>query len=229
MADKKSDYYGDKKVITDPDEYRRVGAFIIPEAARWENLRKAAQADDIKVRLDDVLEALENKYPEKLKGFLPRIFAGSSMEAVSVRGLINLFSKDIFEADHGGEDLIGRVYEYFIGEFASSEGKRGGEYFTPVSIVKTLVAMLEPEKGVVFDPCCGSGGMFVQSDLFTKHTGQLSFVGQESKDFTYRLCRMNLFIHGLDANIQPGNSYFNDRHPTLKADYVLANPAVQRR
>lgn len=229
MADKKSDYYGDKKVITDPDEYRRVGAFIIPEAARWENLRKAAQADDIKVRLDDVLEALENKYPEKLKGLLPRIFAGSSMEAVSVRGLINLFSKDIFEADHGGEDLIGRVYEYFIGEFASSEGKRGGEYFTPVSIVKTLVAMLEPEKGVVFDPCCGSGGMFVQSDLFTKHTGQLSFVGQESKDFTYRLCRMNLFIHGLDANIQPGNSYFNDRHPTLKADYVLANPAVQRR
>ena len=229
MADKKSDYYGDKKVITDPDEYRRVGAFIIPGAARWENLRKAAQADDIKVRLDDVLEALENKYPEKLKGLLPRIFAGSSMEAVSVRGLINLFSKDIFEADHGGEDLIGRVYEYFIGEFASSEGKRGGEYFTPVSIVKTLVAMLEPEKGVVFDPCCGSGGMFVQSDLFTKHTGQLSFVGQESKDFTYRLCRMNLFIHGLDANIQPGNSYFNDRHPTLKADYVLANPAVQRR
>lgn len=229
MADKKSDYYGDKKVITDPDEYRRVCAFIIPEAARWENLRKAAQADDIKVRLDDVLEALENKYPEKLKGLLPRIFAGSSMEAVSVRGLINLFSKDIFEADHGGEDLIGRVYEYFIGEFASSEGKRGGEYFTPVSIVKTLVAMLEPEKGVVFDPCCGSGGMFVQSDLFTKHTGQLSFVGQESKDFTYRLCRMNLFIHGLDANIQPGNSYFNDRHPTLKADYVLANPAVQRR
>jgi len=229
VADKKSDYYGDKKVITDPDEYRRVGAFIIPEAARWENLRKAAQADDIKVRLDDVLEALENKYPEKLKGLLPRIFAGSSMEAVSVRGLINLFSKDIFEADHGGEDLIGRVYEYFIGEFASSEGKRGGEYFTPVSIVKTLVAMLEPEKGVVFDPCCGSGGMFVQSDLFTKHTGQLSFVGQESKDFTYRLCRMNLFIHGLDANIQPGNSYFNDRPPTLKADYVLANPAVQRR
>ena len=141
-----------------------------------------------------------------------------------MRGLINLFSKDIFEADHGGDDLIGRVYEYFIGEFASSEGKRGGEYFTPVSIVKTLVAMLEPEKGVVFDPCCGSGGMFVQSDLFTKHSHQLSFVGQESKDFTYRLCRMNLFIHGLDANIQLGNSYFDDKHATLKADYVLANP-----
>ena len=202
VADKKSDYFGDKKAIHDPDEYRRVGAFVIPEAARWENLRKAAQADDIKVKLDDVLESLENKYPDKLKGLLPRIYAGSNLDAVSVRGLINLFSKDIFEADHGGDDLIGRVYEYFIGEFASSEGKRGGEYFTPVSIVKTLVAMLEPEKGVVFDPCCGSGGMFVQSDLFTKHSHQLSFVGQESKDFTYRLCRMNLFIHGLDANIQ---------------------------
>ena len=224
VADKKSDYFGDKKAIHDPDEYRRVGAFVIPEAARWENLRKEAQADDIKVKLDDVLESLETQYPDKLKGLLPRIYAGSNLDAVSVRGLINLFSKDIFEADHGGDDLIGRVYEYFIGEFASSEGKRGGEYFTPVSIVKTLVAMLEPEKGVVFDPCCGSGGMFVQSDLFTNHNHQLSFVGQESKDFTYRLCRMNLFIHGLDANIQLGNSYFDDKHATLKADYVLANP-----
>jgi type I restriction enzyme M protein len=224
VADKNSDYFGDKQAIHDPDEYRRVGAFVIPEAARWENLRKAAQADDIKVKLDDVLESLETKYPDKLKGLLPRIYAGSNMDAVGVRGLISLFSKDIFEADHGGDDLIGRVYEYFIGEFASSEGKRGGEYFTPVSIVKTLVAMLEPEKGVVFDPCCGSGGMFVQSDLFTKHSHQLSFVGQESKDFTYRLCRMNLFIHGLDANIQLGNSYFDDKHATLKADYVLANP-----
>src|SRR5688572_17369844 len=122
---------------------------------RWRSSAVNAQADDIKVKLDDVLESLETKYPDKLKGLLPRIYAGSNLDAVSVRGLINLFSKHIFEADHGGDDLIGRVYEYFIGEFASSEGKRGGEYFTPVSIVKTLVAMLEPEKGVVFDPCCG--------------------------------------------------------------------------
>jgi type I restriction-modification system DNA methylase subunit len=119
-----------------------------------------------------------------------------------VSGLINLFSKDIFRQDHDGEDLIGRVYEYFIGEFASSEGKRGGEYFTPISIVRTLVAMLEPTRGVVFDPCCGSGGMFVQSDLFTPHNRQLSFIGQESKDFTYRLCRMNLFIHGIDGTLR---------------------------
>jgi type I restriction enzyme M protein len=224
IQDKKSDYFGDKKAVNDPDEYRSAGAFIVPEDARWENIRKAAQADDIKVKLDKVLELLERKYPDKLRGLLPPIYAGSNMSADSLRGLINLFSKDVFTLDHGGEDLIGRVYEYFIGEFASSEGKRGGEYFTPASIVKTLVAMLEPTKGVVFDPCCGSGGMFVQSDVFTKHSHQLSFVGQESKDFTYRLCRMNLFIHGIDGNIQLGNSYHDDKHATLKADYVLANP-----
>jgi hypothetical protein len=145
VADKNSDYYGDKRAIRDPDEYRRVAAFVIPEAARWENIRKAAQADDIKVKLDDVLESLENEYPDTLKGLLPRIYAGSNMDAVSVRGLINLFSKDLFEADHGGEDLIGRVYEYFIGEFASSEGKRGGEYFTPVSIVVTALVYVVSE------------------------------------------------------------------------------------
>src|SRR5439155_9026411 len=212
------------EILTDPDEYRRAGAFILPESARWSQIRTQAQSDDIKVRLDDVLEELENTYPEKLRGLLPRIYAGSNLDRENVTALINLFSKDVFAQDHAGEDLLGRVYEYFIGEFASSEGKRGGEYFTPRSIVRTLVAMLEPERGVVFDPCCGSGGMFVQSDVFRHHDGQLSFVGQESKDFTYRLCRMNLFIHGIDGNIALGNSYFDDKHPKLRADYVLANP-----
>jgi type I restriction enzyme M protein len=224
IADPQSEYHDDKGAITDADEYRAAGAFIIPEEARWENILKQAQADDIKVRLDNILELLEKTYPDKLRGLLPRIYAGSNLERESVTGLINLFSKDVFRLEHDGEDLIGRVYEYFIGEFASSEGKRGGEYFTPVSIVRTLVGMLEPDRGVVFDPCCGSGGMFVQSDLFTKHNRQLSFVGQESKDFTYRLCRMNLFIHGIDGNIQLGNSYTDDKHSTVKADYILANP-----
>lgn len=170
IADPKSDYHGDKKALNDPDEYRSAGAFIVPESARWDNIVKVAQADDIKVKLDDILELLEKKYPDKLRGLLPRLYAGSNLERENVTGLINLFSKDIFKADHGAEDLLGRVYEYFIGEFASSEGKRGGEYFTPSSIVQLLIAMLEPDKGVVFDPCCGSGGMFVQSDLFTKHS-----------------------------------------------------------
>ncbi len=211
-------------ILKDEDEYKGKGAFIVPEDARWANIIKIAQDDDLKIKLDNILDLLEKTYPEQLRGLLPRIYAGSNMTRDNLAGLINLFSRDVFTFDHGGEDLIGRVYEYFIGEFANSEGKRGGEYFTPVSIVKLLVAMLEPTEGTVFDPCCGSGGMFVQSDLFTRHSGNLSFVGQESKDFTYRLCRMNLFIHGINGNIKLGNSYDNDQHADVKADYLLANP-----
>jgi type I restriction enzyme M protein len=187
IADPKSDYFGDKKALDDPDEYRSANTFIVPKEARWERIvNDVARRDDVKVQMDKVLKVLEDTYPEKLRGLLPPIYAGSNLDPENLRSLINLFSKEIFEADQDGEDVIGRVYEYFIGEFASSEGKRGGEYFTPLSIVKTLVAMLEPERGKVFDPCCGSGGMFVQSDVFTKHSGRLSFYGQESKDFTYR-------------------------------------------
>ena len=211
-------------ILNDPDEYRSANAFVIPEKARWSYILSHAQADNIKVILDDALELLEKTYPDKLRGLLPRIYAGSNMAREDVTGLINLFSKDIFKQDHGGLDMLGRVYEFFIGEFADSEGKRGGEYFTPESIVKCLVRMLEPEDGVVYDPCCGSGGMFVQSDIFTRHNHKLSFIGQESKEFNYRLCKMNLFIHGLDGNIQLGNTYADDKHATVKADYVLANP-----
>ena len=177
----------------------------------------------MKLRLDNILALLEKTFP-KLKGLLPPIYAGSNLDKENIAGLINLFSKDIFRFEAGGIDKLGRVYEYFIGEFASSEGKRGGEYFTPESIVRLLVAMLEPTEGKVFDPCCGSGGMFVQSDHFAHHSGKLSFCGQESKDFTYRLCRLNLFIHGLDGDIRLGSSYENDQHADLKADYILANP-----
>jgi type I restriction enzyme M protein len=211
-------------ILSNPDEYRAGGAFSVPDDARWDSILANAQRDDIKSYLDDVLQLVEDRYPDKLRGLLPRIYAGSNLSPDNVRGLINIFSRDVFRQDHGGEDLIGRVYEYFIGEFANSEGKRGGEYFTPISIVKTLVAMLEPTEGIVFDPCCGSGGMFVQSDTFTKHSHRLSFLGQESKDFTYRLCRMNLFIHGIDGDIRLGNSYTGDQHAGLQADYIIANP-----
>ncbi len=219
-----SEYYADTAALDDPDEYRSAGAFVVPEEARWENIRAAAQADDIKIRLDNILRLLEDRFPDDLRGLLPPVYAGSNLDRENVAGLINLFSKDAFSAKYGGEDVLGRVYEYFIGEFASSEGKRGGEYFTPRSIVQLLVAMLEPESGKVFDPCCGSGGMFVQSDLFTHHSGNLSFYGQESKDFTYRLCRMNLFIHGIRGDIRLGNSYSDDKHTDLRADFILANP-----
>jgi type I restriction enzyme M protein len=229
LDDPSSDYHTTSPeerdvVLEDPDEYRAAGAFVVPESARWDNILQAARRDDFKSLLDDVLQELEETYPEKLRGLLPRIYAGSNLDVEDLRGLINIFSRDIFNQKRNGADLIGHVYEYFIGEFANSEGKRGGEYFTPASIVKTLVSMLEPSEGTVFDPCCGAGGMFVQSDIFTKHSHRLSFVGQESKDFTYRLCRMDLFIHGLDGNIRLGNSYTDDKHANLRADYVLANP-----
>jgi hypothetical protein len=170
-----------ESILNDADEYLREGVFVLPPESRWDYLLKNAQADDIKIRVDRALEALEDAYPQKLKGLLPRIFAGSNLSNENVAALLDLFSKDVFRSDHGGADLLGKVYEYFIGGFADSEGKRGGEYFTPVSIVRTLVAMLEPAQGVVFDPCCGSGGMFVQSDLFARHNHLLSFYGQESK------------------------------------------------
>jgi type I restriction enzyme M protein len=220
-----ADYHGDTAALEDDDEYRKARTFKVPEQARWSHIVKhVAQADDVKVKMDDILTLLSDTYPDRLRGLLPKIYGNSNLSADSLRSLINLFSKDVFEADHGGEDVIGRVYEYFIGEFAASEGKRGGEYFTPASIVRTLVAMLEPTEGKVYDPCCGSGGMFVQSDRFTNHAGKLSFYGQESKDFTWRLCKMNLFIHGIDGNIELGDTYINDRHATLKADVVIANP-----
>ena len=228
IADPKSDLHTKNKqlaldILNDTDNYTSKQTFLVPDEARWENIVKVAQADDIKVRLDKILALLEKTFP-KLRGLLPPIYAGSNLDKEGVAGLINLFSKDIFRAESGGVDMLGRVYEYFIGEFANSEGKRGGEYFTPQSIVQTLVAMLEPTEGKVFDPCCGSGGMFVQSDTFTNHSGKLSFFGQEAKEFTFRLCRLNLFIHGIDGDIKPGSSYTNDQHADLKADYLLANP-----
>ncbi len=219
-----SDYFGDQSVLEDPDEYRSASTFIVPVDARWSRIASEVRArDDVKVELDRVLKVVEDAYPERLRGLLPPIYGGSNMDPHHLRALIDLFSKDAFKHGHG-EDVIGRVYEYFIGEFASSEGKRGGEFFTPGSIVRTLVALLEPERGTVYDPCCGSGGMFVQADEFTQHTGRLSFYGQESKDFTWRLCKMNLFIHGIDGNIKLGDTYFDDQHAGLKADYVISNP-----
>jgi type I restriction enzyme M protein len=228
IADPKSDLFTTDKQLAleireDPDNFKSKNVFLVPEDARWDNIVKIARADDIKLKLDNILALLEKTFP-KLKGLLPPIYAGSNLDKESVAGLINLFSKNVFRSDTGGMDMLGRVYEYFIGEFANSEGKRGGEYFTPESIVKTIVAMLEPTEGKVFDPCCGAGSMFVQSDVFAHHSGKLSFFGQETKDFTYRLCRLNLFIHGLDAEIKLGNSYTNDQHADLKADYLLANP-----
>src|SRR6266496_3342141 len=160
IADPQSDLFTRDKQLAreireDPDNFIKKNVFLVPEDARWDNIVKIARADDIKLKLDNILALLEKTFP-KLKGLLPPIYAGSNLDKESVAGLINLFSKDIFRLETGGVDMLGRVYEYFIGEFANSEGKRGGEYFTPRSIVQTIVAMLEPTEGKVFDPCCGA-------------------------------------------------------------------------
>ena len=229
VREKGSEYFTNdpkvaREILNDQDEYKREGAYIIPEQARWDYLVRHAQDDDIKLKLDRAMELLEKTYPE-FRGILPKIYAGSNISHENVTGLINLFSRDIFKADTGREsDVLGRVYEYFITNFASTEGTRGGEFFTPRSIVKLLVAMMEPKEGKVFDPACGSGGMFVQSAAFTSNGGRLSFYGQESIDTTLRLCKMNLILHGLNGDIRLGNSLLDDKHPDLKANFVIANP-----
>jgi hypothetical protein len=170
IADSKSEYHGDASILEDPDQYRAANTFIVPPDARWSRIAsEVRRRDDVKVELDRALKVVEDAYPERLRGLLPPIYGDSNMDAHNLRSLIDLFSKDVFKDGHG-EDVIGLVYEYFIGEFASSEGKRGGEFFTPASIVRTLVSLLEPEGGTVYDPCCGSGGMFVQSDEFARHS-----------------------------------------------------------
>ena len=206
-------------------EHRRPGAFAVPRKARWSELLAHADDVDIKVRLDHALEALEAAYPDKLRGLLPRIYAASNMERQNVTRL----HQPVLHATSSRRTTAERTCSAGSTSTSSASSpppraSAAASTSRPPASCGLLVAMLEPTEGVVYDPCCGSGGMFVQSDLFTRHSRELSFFGQESKDFTYRLCRMNLFIHGLDGNISLGNTYFDDQHPTLKADYILANP-----
>jgi len=229
IADPKSDLHTtDEQLVLsmreDPDLYLSKQVFLVPEDARWDNIIKIARTDDVKLRLDNILALLEKTFP-KLKGLLPPIYAGSNLDKENIAGLINLFSKDIFAADASGLDNLRRAWEHFLVEFANIEGKRAGDLWSlPPVFRELMVAMMEPVEGKVFDPCCGAGGMFVQSDRFAQHSGKLSFCGQEAKDFTYRLCRLNLFSHGLDGDIRLGSSYDNDQHADLKADYILAAP-----
>ena len=228
-----SEYYTgdpeiDAEILADPSEYIRDNVFIVPTEASWEYLRASARSDDIKLKIDNAMRILEERYPEQLGGVLPRIYAASNLTVDQVAGIINLFSKDIF-SEQNGADRLGRTYEYFISNFADSEGKRGGEFFTPQSIVKLLVEMLAPERGKVLDPACGSGGMFVQSARFTDNAQTLSFYGQESQEATLRLGKMNLILHGLQGNLRLGDSLLNDQHPGLKADIVISNPPFNYR
>ena len=219
-----------KVIIDDKDQYKREGVFYIPQNARWEHLRDYAMHSDIGKYIDEAMEAIENENPKQLKGVLPKIYTQTKLESHILGELVNIFSKMTFDHDIEKEkDLLGRVYEYFLGQFASNEGKRGGEFYTPRSIVGLIVNILEPyENARIFDPACGSGGMFVQSHDFLKihkkDPSRISFFGQESNFTTLRLCKMNLAIRGIFGQIEIGSSYYDDKFPDLRADFVIANP-----
>jgi len=215
----------------DPDEYRAENIFWVPPSARWSYLHSRAKLPTIGKDIDDAMDLIEKENPT-LKGILPKVYAKPNLDKTSLGGLIDLIS-NIALGDEASKskDLLGKVYEYFLGEFALAEGKKGGQFYTPKSIVKLLVEMLEPYKGRVFDPCCGSGGMFVMSEKFVKeHQGKvddISIYGQESNQTTWKLCRMNLAIRGIDGSQVKWNnegSFLKNLHPDLRADFVIANP-----
>lgn len=216
--------------LEDRDYYKEVNVFWVPESARWEVLRAAAKQTDIGKRIDDALAAIEGENP-KLKGILDKRYARAQLPDGKLGELVDLVSTIGFGTDAGqARDVLGQVYEYFLGQFASAEGKKGGQFYTPASIVKTLVAVLAPHHGKVYDPCCGSGGMFVQSEKFIEahggRIGDVSIYGQESNPTTWRLAAMNLAIRGIDYNLgrEPGDTFTRNQHPDLRADFILANP-----
>lgn len=219
-----------ESLLESRDEYTAERVFWVPPEARWQNLQDQATRPDIATLIDNAILAVERDNPN-LKGKLPRDYARRGIAPEKMKGLIDLIADIGFKGSRvQARDTLGRVYEYFLGKFAQAEGKLGGEFFTPRCIVRLLVEMLEPYDGRVYDPCCGSAGMFVQSERFVAaHGGQttdISIFGQESNPTTWRLAHMNLAIRSIEANLgsQPADSFLRDLHPDLKADYVLANP-----
>lgn len=215
----------------DRDEYQAENVFFVPPTARWSYLLANAKLPNIGKIVDEAMDVVE-KDNAPLKGVLPKVFARDNLDSKSLGGLIDLIGNIAFgDAKARSADVLGHVFEYFLGEFALAEGKQGGQFYTPKSVVELLVKMLEPYKGRVFDPCCGSGGMFVQSEKFVvEHQGRIndiSIYGQESNQTTWRLAKMNLAIRGIDSSQVKWNnegSFLNDAHKDLKADFIIANP-----
>lgn len=214
----------------DRDEYLAENVFWVPKEARWEHLQNNAKQPTIGKFIDDAMVLIEKDNPN-LKGVLPKDYARPALDKQRLGELIDLVGTiTLIDKENPSKDVLGRVYEYFLGKFAAAEGKNGGQFYTPNCVVNLLVAMLEPYKGRVFDPCCGSGGMFVSSERFVENhggkIGDISVYGQESNPTTWRLCKMNLAIRGIDNNIgtHHADSFLNDLHKDLKADYILANP-----
>jgi type I restriction enzyme M protein len=221
--------YG-QEAAEDRDEYTAEGIFWVPKETRWGVLQSNAKQPEIGSRIDQAMEALEREN-KTLKGVLPKGFARPTLNKEVLGGLIDQFSNlGLGSAEHRSKDVLGQVYEYFLSKFASAEGKLGGEFYTPQSVVRVIVEMLAPYKGRVYDPCCGSGGMFVSSEKFVEahggRLGDISVFGQESNPTTWRLAKMNLAIRGIEANLGPHNAdtFHHNLHPDLRADYILANP-----
>ena len=223
----------------DPDEYRAENIFWVPPEARWGYIRAQARQPSIGKLVDDAMTGIEREN-RALKGVLPKDYARPVLDKSRLGQTIDLISNiKVGDEDARSKDVLGRVYEYFLSQFANAEGKKGGEFYTPRCVVKLLVQILEPYRGRVYDPCCGSAGMFVQADEFTRaHAGgnisgkklprgvkpDIPIYGQESNYTTWRLAKMNLAIRGIEGQIAHGDSFHDDRHPDLKADFILANP-----
>lgn len=213
----------------DRDAYMEKNIFFVPENARWKLIAEKSLTPEIGIVLDDAMRAIE-KENKTLKNVLPIIYSNPDLDKRVLGNVVDIFTNINMHDQNEEKDLLGRAYEYFIEQFAAQEGKGGGEFYTPTSIVKTIVEILKPYKGRVYDPACGSGGMFVQSAKFiNEHSGNindLSIYGQESNPDTWKMAKMNMAIRGLEANFGPyqANTFLNDLHPTLKADYIMANP-----
>ncbi len=219
----------DNDDVEDKDAYTEVNVFFVPPSARWDVIQAAAHKEEIGTVIDDAMRAIE-KENRQLKDILPKSFARSELDKRRLGNVVDLFS-NIQMVEHGKEkDILGRAYEYCLQKFAEQEGRRAGEFFTPSCVVRTLVEVLQPYEGRVYDPCCGSGGMFVQSASFVKHHAgnirSLSIYGQDSNPTTRKMALMNLAIHGIEADLGPYNAdtFHNDLHPQLKADFIMANP-----
>jgi len=220
---------GKEKYLDMVEFYTMKNVFYLPEEARWSHIQKQAKQDDIAVKIDTALHTVERSNPS-LKGALPdNYFSRLGLDGSKLAALIDSINNIDTVADKA-EDVVGRVYEYFLGKFAATEGKGGGEFYTPKCVVNLIAEMIEPFKGKIYDPCCGSGGMFVQSLKFVdSHQGNrkdVSIYGQELTATTYKLAKMNLAIRGISANLGevPADSFFKDQHPDLKANFVMANP-----
>ena len=220
---------GKEKYLDMVEFYTMKNVFFLPEESRWSYLSSQAKQDDIAIKIDTALSTVE-KNNKALKGALPdNYFSRLGLDGSKLAALIDTISNIDTVADKK-EDVVGRVYEYFLGKFAASEGKGGGEFYTPKDVVNLIAEMIEPYKGKIYDPCCGSGGMFVQSIKFVENhhgnTKDISIYGQESIGATYKLAKMNLAIRSISGNLGevPGDSFFKDQHPDLKADYIMANP-----